>query len=356
MRSVTLTIDLDALAYNFLKVREIAPGNKIFAVIKANAYGHDAVACAHRLSSLGDGFAVVTLGEALELRESGIEQPILILQGHRTQSDITQALAHNFSLVVHCEQQVELLAVNSEASSQSLPIWVKLDTGMGRLGLKNDDFDSIMRALNRLEYIEVKGLMTHFSCADEFDNPFTRIQMDRYNESTKSYDLDSSMANSAAILAWPDAHQGWLRPGIMLYGVNPLWPIEIPELRPVMCVEAPVIAIHRMRAGETIGYGNTYACTHDCEVAVVAIGYGDGYPRHVGVDATVLIGSVECRILGRVSMDSMVVMLPQRHSCELFDKAVLWGKRGLSVERVAAFANTLSYELLCQIKGRKIFL
>ncbi len=349
MRSVELHVDLSALQHNFAQVRRSAPNCKIFAVLKANGYGHNATRIAKSLLD-ADGFAVVVPGEAIELREAGIDKPILIIQGVQTIQDLHRASHHNLTVGVHCNSQLELITKIVDQLQKPIKVWIKLDTGMGRLGFKAEQLHAISAKLSALPNIDLEGCLTHFSCADELANSFTLQQLKRFRAATSEFTGQRSLANSAAVMAWPESHIDWVRPGIMLYGVNPLWPDQKVRLEPVMTVKAPIIAIRRVARGETIGYGNTYCCEVDMHVGVVAVGYGDGYPRHVSSDAYVMLNGKKCKILGRVSMDSIVIDLAKVPETKISDRATLWGKT-LPVEIVAEFANTLSYELLCQIRG-----
>ncbi len=333
-------------------MQKISPKTKIFAVLKANAYGHDAIVCAHALDA-ADAFAVVVPNEAIALREAGIEKSLLVLQGASDFEEIEKAILYDLSLVVHCDEQLEMLEQVGLTAGQSLTIWIKLDTGMGRLGFRADRMPELKKALTRIEGIKVQGCMTHFSSADETNNSHTVVQIDNFYRAVSNFEGQLSLANSAGLIAWPQSRYGWVRPGIMLYGANPLWPDYPLDLKPVMTVRAPVIAVRAMKKGQTIGYGNRFICQHDLSVAVIAIGYGDGYPRHISSKTCALLNGKRCVIVGRVSMDSLVVRLADSTGARLGDLATLWGD-GLPVEEIAVNAGTLSYELLCQIRGNYV--
>ncbi len=350
MRSVSISIDLNALRYNFSQAKKIAPQCKIFSVLKANAYGHGAVACAQALDQ-SDGFAVAVPSEAFALREAGIQQPILVVHGANDTKTLLKACELELQLCVHADHQLKLLKSVGKKLSKPLKLWIKLDSGMGRLGFPLQQTHSVQTELQTLPQLSLLGFLSHFSCADEPYNPFTRLQIDRFRSVISDRKIDTSLANSAGLLAWPESRFGWIRPGLMLYGANPLWPHPCTDLQAVMTVKAPLIAIRQMQAGHTIGYGNTYCCERDMTVGVIAIGYGDGYPRHVKPTCSVLLRGQRCRILGRVSMDSLVVDLSAVNEPSVGDLATLWGD-GLPVEEIADPAGTLSYELLCQIRGQ----
>lgn len=357
MRSVRIDINLGALRHNLAVARSIASTSraKVFSVVKSNAYGHGIVECAQALAALTDGFAVVVPGEAVTLREAGITCPILVLQGVQQAVELRQAQQLNLQLGIHSEHQLRLLASSGLNSQQAVKVWLKVDSGMGRLGFLPERAKAVIQTLQAMDGVELVGSFTHFSCADELQNSYTQQQTLRFKNALDDCGLSLSLANSSATLAWPETHADWVRPGIMLYGANPLWPHELSTpLRPVMTVSAPIIALSDKNKGDTIGYGNTFRCPRDMRVAVVAIGYGDGYPRHIRTTATVLLGGQRCSILGRVSMDSLVIDVSDLDHIEVGDSVILWGE-GLPVEEVALNAGTISYELLCQIRGRAYY-
>lgn len=355
MRSVTITVDRSALRHNLAQVRAMAPDCQIFAIIKADAYGHGAVACAKALST-SDGLGVVVPGEAIALRTAGIQMPILVIQGPRTATDITICAQYDCQVGIHAWHQLDLLEQHATTLTRDLSVWIKLDTGMGRLGFFPEDLPRVQQRLNALTTVNVIGCMTHFSCADEPDNTHTSQQIARFNQTVPTPAKTRSLANSAAVIGWPEARVGWVRPGIMLYGSNPLASSHPLALKPVMHVTAPLIAVRDLKAGDTVGYGNTWRCTQAQRIGVVAIGYGDGYPRHIAAETPVMVGDQRCRILGRVSMDSLVIDVSQLAvEPRIGDAVTLWGP-GLSVDEVASCAGTISYELLCQIRGERQYI
>ncbi len=352
MRSVRLSIDLNALRSNLELAKDLSSdsGSKVFAVIKANAYGHGAIACAKALDSHADGFAVVETSEALQLRDAGIQCPVMVIQGAQNDETLLACVTAGVHLSVHSSYQIDAIARLSEQFTKPLSAWIKLDSGMGRLGFRLEELDAQLKQLQRIYHVEVVGCFSHFSCADEADRTFTEIQLEAFSKATADKNLTCSIANSAATLVHPKTHLDWIRPGIMLYGANPLWPKPVSGLKPVMTARAPFVSIREMKKGESIGYGNTYQCLQDMRVGVLAIGYGDGYPRHIKQGTSVLYDDHRCCILGRVSMDSIVVDLTDVREPEIGEMAILWGE-GLPVEELADNAGTLSYELLCQIRG-----
>lgn len=369
VRSVCIRIDLSAIQANLATARRCSAGSLQFATIKADAYGHGAVAVAHALSpppskrqysepdvatsepgeGFADGFAVVTVDEALELRQSGIRQPVLVLQGPQTSDACAEMKHHGLWPVIHDMQQYEWYQRCAERDS--LDAWLKVDSGMGRLGVTPAQATDILAGDDGINW---HGLMTHFACADEPDNPFTAHQIDAFNCVEHAQALQRSLANSAAVLAWPDARADWARPGIMLYGCNPL-DRELPEgviLQSAMTVMAPLISVKRLSGGTGIGYAQSYHCPEDMPVGYVALGYRDGLPRVLDSSASVAIGGVCCPIIGRVSMDSIAVDLRPCVDAKPGDPVEFWGNIA-SIDDLARAAGTISYELLTSIRGRR---
>ena len=349
-RGVKIQIDRQALIHNFLIAKRAAPHSRTLAVIKANAYGHGAMECAKTLTKYADGYAVVFLDEARQLRSAGISLPILLLQGAQLAADLTEIAALNLWTVVHSQQQIKMLEENQLKSS--LQIWLKIDTGMGRLGLPENEIADAYSRLQACDSVSSDiSLMTHLACADDKNNNLTKQQIAYFNQTTKNLSGNKSIANSAGVLGWTETHTNWNRVGIMLYGASPFLDVSANSLGliPVMTASSTLIAIQNCQKGKTLGYGASWTCPEVMRVGVVAVGYGDGYPRNM-TGGSVLINDQKCCILGRVSMDSILVDLRDRQA-SLGDTVILWGKK-LPVEEVAAVADTISYELLCQIKGQ----
>jgi len=350
MRAARALIDLSALRHNFQQVREAAPHSRILAVIKANAYGHGAVAVAQTLAQ-ADGFGVACVDEGLALRAAGIDKTIVSLQGFKSESELVKAAAHNIGLTVHDAYQVELLAAASLADRVN--VWLKVDTGMARLGFAPAEAAAVYQRLcesRRLASTPV--LMTHLACADDRRSDYSRHQLSVFDRAIQTLDGARSTANSAGILAWPDSREDWVRPGIMLYGGSPFIDdtAENAGLKPVMTLTAPLITRRWMRNGEPVGYGNSWSAPEAMPIGVAAIGYADGYPRHAGTGTPVLINGRRTQIVGRVCMDMITVDL---RDCEARpgDEVTLWGK-GLPVDEVARCATTVGYELLCAAGNR----
>ncbi len=349
-RATRALINLSALRHNLSIARRHAPDSHIMAIIKANGYGHGSVAIARALD-LADTFGVACLDEAITLRQAGIEQPIVLLEGVLHAADLKLVREHQLELVVHHSTQVSLLEQND---GSPIPVWLKLDTGMHRLGIPPGDVGEIRQRLERTTTVaQPIRLMTHLANADDRQDDTTRQQLACFDAATAELGLQASIANSAGILAWPDTHRDWVRPGIMLYGVSPLRDSSAVEneLQPVMTLQSELIAVNQQRQGAPIGYGGSYRCPQDMPVGVVAVGYGDGYPRHAPNGTPVLVNGMRVPLIGRVSMDMICVDLRDCPDAGIGDPVVLWGD-GLPVEEIALMAGTIGYELLCQVTQR----
>lgn len=349
LRSVRVHIDLTAIRHN-LDVARTLSGSRVFAVIKADAYGHGAATVAEALTS-ADGFAVVTTGEAMALREAGISKPVLVLQGPRQSADCAAYLEHALWPVIHDLEQYGWFKRVTVAAQ--LGAWLKVDTGMGRLGVFPDVAKQLLTGNSPISW---KGVLSHLACADEPGNAHTQTQIRAFAAGRWPQHLATSLANSAAIIAWPDARHDWARPGIMLYGSNPLLNAVSRDLklRPAMHVTAPLFAIKHFDAGAGIGYAQAWVCAEPMRVGFAAIGYADGLPRVLDASATVLIGGKRCPIIGRVSMDSIAIDLRSLADAAVGDPVTLWGPDH-PVELMAAAAGTIAYELLTGIKGARTY-
>ncbi|HRJ51644.1 MAG TPA: alanine racemase [Candidatus Thiothrix moscowensis] len=344
-RSARAIIDSSALRHNLARCREVAPNSLAMTVIKANAYGHNMLKTAETLSH-ANGFAVSCIQEAMELRQARFIHPILVLQGFNSLQTLKAAAEHRLRVVIHDRYQLDLL--DSAPASIKVDAALKLDTGMHRLGLPIEQASNLFEQLSKHSNIKpTPWLMTHMACADEPENPHTQQQLERFAKYTAGLQAPRSIGNSASILGWPQTHVNWVRPGIMLYGSSPFvnGNHKGDDLQPVMTLTAPIIAIHTIAKGESIGYGASWTCAEDTRTGVVAIGYADGYPRHAPSGTPVWINGKETRILGRVSMDMIVIDLTTVEA-RIGDQVELWGKH-LSVDRIAKAAGTISYELLC---------
>jgi len=367
-RAAEASIDLDALAANLCQVRRNAPGSRIVAVIKANGYGHGMTRVARALHQ-ADAFAVASIDEALVLRGAGIDHPILLLEGFFDHDELALIQQYRLSVVLHQEQQLQALENlqqqnpgRQQHAQEPIRVWLKIDTGMHRLGFRPELAASVYARLKQCPHVaSTITLMTHLANADDRQDDTTARQAELFykTEATigSANEFHHSIANSAGILAWPQTHfseyQSWVRPGIMLYGVSPFINSTASEhdLQPVMTLRSCLIAIHQCRAGETIGYGGSWQCPEDMPVGIVAIGYGDGYPRAAATGTPVLINGQRAPLIGRVSMDMITVDLRQLPNAAIGDEVVLWGQ-GLPIEEVARHTGTIAYELLCGVTAR----
>ncbi len=344
-------INRQALRNNLQQVRNVAPDKSVLAVVKANAYGHGLVNVAQELDQ-ADGFAVACLAEAQRLRNAGIDKPLLLLQGALDKAELELAHQLAVELVVHHSGQIELL--EQADRSKSFRVWLKVDTGMHRLGVALRDVDACwQRLLDCAAVSDRPRLMTHLANADDVADQATLRQVNRFYDLDMAAGTECSIANSAGILAWPDSHADWVRPGIMLYGVSPFTSGngEAIGLQPVMTLTSQLIAVKTLLKGATVGYGGTWECPEDMPVGVVAIGYGDGYPRHAASGTPVLVNGQRVPLIGRVSMDMLCVDLRTVPEANPGDQVILWGE-GLPVEEVAHYAGTIGYELLCKTTAR----
>lgn len=344
-------IDLNALQQNLQSLQQTAPGSKVLAVVKANAYGHGMVKVAETLQDV-HAFGVARLNEALILRDAGIKKPIVLLEGFFNNSDLHTLVAKNLQSVVHSEQQVD--AILKADLAKPLQVWLKLDTGMHRLGFPPEQFDSVYQRLQNSKNIQQPiNLITHFNCADELDNPITALQIKLFKQHIKNNSGLNSLANSAATLAWPEAHSDIIRPGIALYGVSPFADksAEDFQLKPVMTLKSRLIAVREHHAGDSVGYGANWTAKQDTKLGVVAVGYGDGYPRMAPEGTPVLVNGRLVPIVGRVSMDMLTVDLGLNSSDQVGDDVTLWGE-GLPATQVAKHIGTIAYELVTKLTSR----
>lgn len=339
MRQARLSIDTAALQHNLSVARKAAPHSKIMSVVKANAYGHGVVEVTKALQQ-SDGFAVACVSEAITLRQHGVTQPLLVLQGALNVTEYRAAAMLKLTLVMHSAQQLAFYDQHTETHPD---MWLKIDTGMHRLGFAPQQVGQVMEKIQD----HCSGLMTHFSDADDLQKPQTSEQLELFSSLSDNYSLQRSAANSAALLTRPDTHFDWVRPGIMLYGATPMvdGTGEDMGLKPVMTLHSPVVAVKRVSAGESIGYGGDFVASADMSIAIISCGYGDGYPRTAPSGTKVLLNDQYCQLLGRVSMDMLCVDVSDMDACQVGDEAILWGP-GLPVEYLAESTNTLSYALL----------
>jgi len=355
IKTATANIDLSALAHNLSVIKAKSKNSKVLAVLKANAYGHGLARIAKAISKgevQADAFGVARIDEALELRAAGIIKPIVLLEGFFSEEDLPVLAVNNLQTVVHSKEQLD--AILQADLSEPLKVWLKVDTGMHRLGVNIEEFAQFYKVLNDSANVHSDIIiMSHFSCADDPSSERTNAQLRLFNTLTSELTCEKSLANSAGVCAWPDSHLDWLRPGLMLYGVSPINDSNHKELGiiPVMNLQASVIATRHISKGEAVGYGAAWIAKEDTTIGVIAIGYGDGYPRHAQNGTPVLLNNRIVPLIGRVSMDMITVDLGIEALDQVGDIATLWGQ-GLPVEEIAKHATTIPYELLCNITRR----
>ncbi|MDR0781947.1 MAG: alanine racemase [Pseudomonadales bacterium] len=341
-------IDLGALRHNYAYAKALH-GGRALAVIKANGYGHGAVPCAMALAAMADGYAVACLEEALTLRAAGVAAPILLLEGVFEADELELVHAHDLWVVVHHQAQLRMI----EASrTGGLSVWLKVDSGMHRAGFAPLDAAAAHERLLASGKVADIVLMTHFARADEREEAATTCQIAEFDAATANLPGARSLCNSAGLLAWPAARRDWARPGIMLYGANPLaGPLLEPNhsLKPVMTLESHVFAVRTLRPGDALGYGGCFVARQPTRVGLVAVGYADGYPRSAPSGTPVAIEGRLSQVLGRVSMDMLTVDLTALPDAGSGSRVELWGAQ-VDVNQVAAAAGTIAYELLCNVK------
>ena len=347
-RPIRATISAGALAHNLLVAKAYAKGAKLWAVIKANAYGHGVERAAQALDA-ADGFAVLDFQEAARLRVAGVTKPILMLEGFFKPIDVPLLLKYNLTPVIHNAEQVEML--RCAALPGEIEAYIKVNSGMNRLGFNTEHLRAAYNSVRMHPQVRNVTLMTHFADADGAAG--VKAQLEWFNDLTKGFDAPRSLANSAALIRFPEARGDWVRPGIMLYGCSPFAgrTAESLNLKPAMTLSAEIIATQQLHAGERIGYGFSYEAVGEMAVGVVACGYADGYPRLAPSGTPVLVNGRRTRTVGRVSMDMICVDISGIPDVSIGSAVTLWGE-GLSADEVAASAGTLSYELLCALAPR----
>ncbi|MCU7648092.1 alanine racemase [Pseudomonas piscis] len=348
MRPARALIDLQALRHNYQLAREVS-GARALAVIKADAYGHGAVRCAQALEDCADGFAVACIEEALELRAAGIGAPVLLLEGFFEASELALIIEHDFWCVVHSLWQLE--AIEQASLAKPLTVWLKLDSGMHRVGLHPKDYQGAYQRLQASGKVEKIVLMSHFARADELHCTSSTEQIAVFEAARQGLGAEVSLRNSPALMGWPSAPSDWVRPGIMLYGATPFEEANslAERLQPVMTLESKVICVRELPAGEPIGYGAKFITDKPMRIGVVAMGYADGYPRHAPTGTPVMVAGRRSRLLGRVSMDMLCVDLTDVPEAGLGSTVELWGKNILASE-VALAADTIPYQFFCNLR------
>lgn len=351
MRPARALINPEALRHNFSRVRALAPSSKIMAIVKANGYGHGLVWTALTLHD-ADAFGVASLEDGMLLRAAEVLQPVVLLEGFFSPDELPQLVQHRLDAVVHHDSQLWDLE-HAKKLEQPIDVWIKIDTGMHRIGFDPNQVPEVLRRLKVCMAARRVRVISHFPTADNRFDSQTPEQIKRFDQLTLNLNAERSIANSAGVVNWPSSHYEWVRPGIMLYGASPMIGLAARELglHPVMTLTSELIAVNMRRKGDAIGYGGDWVCPEDMPVGVVAIGYGDGYPRHAPPGTPVLIHGARVPLIGRVSMDMVTVDLRELPDAKVGDPVVLWGE-DLPVDEIAQLSGTISYELLCCVTPR----
>jgi len=344
-RPTSVRIDLAALRNNYLYARGVH-GGRALAVVKANAYGHGALASAHSLASIADGFAVAFLDEACVLREGGVRNPILVLEGCFSASELKIANELDLWVVVHQQEQVRL--IEQSRTGERFNVWLKIDTGMSRAGFRHTDAAAVYQRLQSTGKVSSITLMSHFARADEPEQPMTAQQIETFDAATAMLRGDRSLCNSAGLLAWPSARRDWARPGLMLYGATTHGQ-DVPELQPVMTFESRVFNVRTLEPGDSLGYGATFVASERTRVGLVCAGYADGYPQTAASGTPIAVDGRASTLIGRVSMDMLTVDLTHLPDAGVGSSVELWGAQ-VPVAAVAKGAGRSPYELLCSVK------
>lgn len=351
MRLRKAEIDLSALRDNYKVIKTLAPESKVLAMIKSDAYGHGLLPAAKALSD-ADAFGVSVIEEAITLRDNGITQRILLMTGVQSEQELDICIEKHIDIVVHTLEQIEML--EKLDGNNLIAVWLKFDVGMHRLGFNIKDADMVYQRLNAIKAVTKPiVLMSHLSNADQLGDGVTNQQMTDFRSIANRFDTQYSLAKSAGILAWPESHYDWVRPGIMLYGISPFQGKtgEQHGLKPVMSFHSTIIAIKELKAGDPVSYGGTWRCPEDMKVGIVGVGYSDGYPRHAPSGTPILVNGKRCQLVGRVCMDMLTVDLRPAGDVKIGDEVILWGK-GLPIESVAEKAGTIAYEIICHVSDR----
>lgn len=350
-RGTQLDIRPAAIVHNARRACELAGASAVYAMVKANGYGHGLQLVADTLREHVDGFGVAVIEEAVALREQGIEAPIMLLEGCFDEGEWRLAEQLQLEVIIHSRHQLDSLQASGIAGP--LAVWLKVDTGMHRVGVPCDQAGEILKRLQEHPACHLAGVMTHFACADMADDALSVLQLQRLRDLAESFQLPLTAANSAALYRYADSHGARVRPGIMLYGSSPFPDRKVEQLglQVTQVLSAPLIAINEVPAGESVGYGASWRAQRDSRIGVVAIGYGDGYPRHAANVAPVAVRGQRTQVVGRVSMDMITIDLTDIPDAVIGDRVELWGDT-IAVDEVAQACGTISYELFCQVTAR----
>lgn len=354
-RTAVAVVSTENLLHNLNVIRGKAPRSKIIAMVKANAYGHGLRSVSSRLAKHVDMLGVASIDEALELRKIGITIPILLAEGVFEANELIVASTEGFHVVFH--EDIQLRWLDKLACPLPIKSWLKIDTGMGRLGVNLEDAPRFYKALSESPQVaNPVRVMSHFACSDEVDNSLNKVQVERFHAFAETVSSEFSLCNSAGIFEFPEHHYDFVRPGLSLYGASPFSDRTAHELglKPVMTLQTSLIAVRCMPKGSPVGYGARFICPEDMLVGVVAFGYGDGYPRTAMDGTPILVNNIKCPLIGRVSMDMITVDLRTCPNAKVGDPVILWGQ-GLPVEEMAKFTEQVPYDLLTGVQNRVKF-
>lgn len=354
-RGAIAILSSENLLHNLQQVKAAAPSKQIIAMVKANAFGHGIRSTSLRLEKYVDNLGVASIEEALVLRKVGIKKPITLIEGVFEPDELLVAACQQFHVVFHDMMQLEWL----KGLHLPLPLtaWIKVDTGMGRLGFTIDDIPHALNTLKESKFIQQPiGLMSHLSCADEPNHPLNKAQLTSFTTIAKNWEGPKSLANSAAIFSMPQSHFDVIRPGICLYGIAPLQQKKASDfgLKPVMTLQTRLISVRKRDAESFVGYGGTYKCAEPMNIGVIAIGYGDGYLRSLPSHTPVLVNDKKCHLVGRISMDMATIDLRGCDNAKVGDPVILWGE-GLPIEEIIANSPMIANELLTSVQSRVKF-
>jgi alanine racemase len=354
-RKTLCTLSTANLLHNLETIKARAPRAKVMAMVKANGYGHGIRSVSQRLEGSVDALGVACIDEAIALRQAKVQTPITLIEGVFAPEELALASEQGFSVVFHSDHQVEWLKQAKLPSK--IHAWLKIDTGMGRLGFSPETEAQAFRILSESSSVhQPVGIMSHFACADEPEKPINQKQIAAFQKFIKDKPGQKSFCNSAAAFAFPEMQYDWIRPGLALYGASPLEgrSAESLGLKPVMNFRTELIAVQKFRRGDNVGYGAAFTCPEDMPVGIASVGYGDGFPRIVRPGAVVLVDGERCPLVGRVAMDMAAVDLRPCADAVVGDKVTLWGE-DLPIEELSAFSDRVSYDLLTGIQNRVRF-
>ncbi len=350
--AVTAQIDLEALNHNLQRVRDYAPNSQVLAMVKANAYGHG-IELTYPVFEQADACGVARTHEGVYLRQLGYQKPIVVVNGFFSREELL--LCDEYRLDTSIQHPSQLAILDSVASElkQPLRVWLKLETGMHRLGVETERVTQVYQQLQQHSKVADIILMTHFARADQPQDSFTAQQITHFDQLISEVEAPHSLANSAATIAFPESQRDWVRPGIMLYGASPVADKTATELnlRPVMTMTAPIIAVKHLQKGEYVGYSGLWQCPEAMPIAVVALGYADGIPRYLDKGTPVLVNGLPSQIIGRVSMDLLTIDLRQAGAVTIGDRVTIWGK-DLPIDHFAQQAHTIAYEIFTRLGSR----